>query len=107
MAYNYGNVGIINVTSGGAVGVNLISAPANGAVRVFDMCLLTTAAAINLISGQSDVGAAITTANTLIRLDNNFKTINSNAGIRFIGGVIVSSTTLAGNLATISYIKEF
>jgi hypothetical protein len=43
----------------------------------------------------------------LIRLDNNIKTINSNAGIRFVGGVIVSSTTVAGNLATISYIKEF
>ena len=107
MAYNYGTVGIISATSGGVIGVNLISAPVNGAVRVFDMCLLTTACAINLISGQSDALTAITTANTLIRLDNNIRIINSNSGIRFIGGVILSSTTVAGNLATISYIKEF
>ena len=107
MAYNYGTVGVITVTSGGVIGANLVSAPSNGAVRVFDLCLLTTACAINFISGQSDVLTAITTANTLIRLDNNIKTINSNAGIRFIGGVIVSSTTVAGPLATVSYIKEF
>lgn len=107
MAHNYGTVGIITVTSGGVIGSNLISAPANGAVRVFDLCLLSTACAVNFISGQSDVSTAIATTNTLLRLDNNIKIINSNAGIRFIGGVIVSSTTLAGNLATVSYIKEF
>lgn len=105
MSYNFGLAGVASIISGGAnlvVQANTQSTLSNG-VRVFDVCLLDTAAIVNLYSKDLVTGAT----NFVLHFDRGNVIMHSNAGIDFVGSVISSSNVRANNLATITYINEF
>ena len=106
MSYNYGLTALASIVSGTA-GAQVVASDTtmpNTAIRVFDAALLNTATSVNLYSGT-----AATAANLQLVLDSNRPVFNSNAGLRFLGGIFATTgnTAAAGNNATVNYIKEF
>ena len=102
MSFNYGTVGFATVVSGSAQLVSADTSVANTAIRVFDVALLNTASVVSLYAGSSTAAA-----NLVIYMDKTINFIHSDAGFRFIGGVWAVASAVAGNMATVNYIKEF
>jgi len=101
------NIGLVGIASIAKDNTQVVTAPSNEAIRVFDLVATNTACTVALYSGTNS-----STATFVIGVDVNGKQINSAVGYRFVGGVYASVTTAAGsaaltNFATITYMKEF
>ena len=105
MAYNYGTVSLASVASGLNLTVAATPSDGTGEIRAFDFCLLNTSTTVMFFDGFTTAG--LTTANLMIRLDRNQVGFVSNVGIRFDGNIITSAGAVAGNVASVTYIREF
>lgn len=71
------------------------------AIRVFDVCLATTA----IINASCDLYAGTNTSGTLyVSVQSSDPHFHSHVGIRFPNGCFARST---GTTATVTYIEEF
>jgi len=98
------SLGLVGVAQLGTLATNsvlAVAAPVNGAVRVFDFILNTTAGTVDFYAGTTSANGVI------VHLDTNTPLVHSTAGYRFIGGVFVATSLTSTYSASINYIKEF
>lgn len=94
MAYTYGFVGVATALTSGQIGNS------SRAIRVFDVCKVSTLGTIALYDG-----VVVDGTKNYISLSGPNQFFNSNAGVLFANGLFVTCA-VSGATASITYIEE-